>query len=53
MRGLFFIVYPPDDEFNYYHYKCGLRAWGDCNPVSKFALLLSIISLIISILKKF
>lgn len=52
-KELFFMVYPPDEEFNYYHYKCGLKAWGDFEPVSKLTLIVSIIALIISIIKNF
>ena len=45
-----FMVYPPDDEYNYYHYKNGFRAWGDIELGSKMIFLTSIISIIVSII---
>ena len=49
-KEIFFTVYPPDEEFNYYHYKCGLKAWGDFEPVSKIAFFTSLISLVASVI---
>ena len=49
-KELFFMVYPPDEEYEYYHYKNGFRAWGDIDPVSKITFFTSLISLLSSII---
>lgn len=49
-RDWLFIVYPPDDEYNYYHYKNGFRAWGDIDLASKIAFFTSLISLAASVI---
>lgn len=52
LKRFIFTVYPPNKKFNYYHYKHGFKAWKDCDPMSKFTLAFSVISLVIIILKK-
>ena len=49
-KDLFFMVYPPDEEYNYYHYKNGFKAWGEFDPVSKIAFFTSLITLIASVI---
>ena len=44
------MVYPPDEEYNYYHYKNGFKAWGEFDPVSKIAFFTSLITLIASVI---
>ena len=49
-KGLLFWVYPPNEEFDYWHYKNGFKAWEDCELGSKIHLIVALISLAVSII---
>lgn len=41
-------IYPPNKQYPYWHYKCGIRAWRDTPIISRIILVISIVTLIIS-----
>lgn len=47
-----FKVYPPDEEYEYSHYKSGFKAWNAYSLIEKLSLVVSIISLIAAYTKK-
>lgn len=49
---IIFKVYPPDEEYDYPHYKSGFKAWSAYSLLDKLSLVVSIIVLIAVYTKK-